>query len=315
MTRLDHREIVVQLEEFLSILFPQDSRVIYLFDPDGLRLHSISSEYKVSKQAGDLISMSDLLDNITQSNHPVIMSDNSNEEIWDTWGIHKETRTWMAAPMKVFDRNIGCITLENRQIDAYNENAIKLVQALANEAAIALENARLFKELELLSTIDPLTGLHNRRHFNAAAVLEFERSTRYDLPLSAIMMDIDHFKNVNDTYGHATGDEVLVRLAALCKKSVRLTDIVARFGGEEFCFLLPQTTLIPARDLAERLRAALAELRFESGTGEFTVTASFGVSNRLNSNDSLKNLLDRSDQALYEAKGTGRNKVVEWNHP
>ena len=238
MTRLDQREIVVQLEEFLSILFPQDSRAIYLFDPDGLRLHSISCEYKGSKQAGDLISTTVLLGNITQSSHPIIMSDNSNEEIRKTWGIQNDTRTWMAAPMVVFDRNIGYITLENRQTEAYNENTTKLVQALANEAAIALENARLFQELEILSTIDPLTGLHNRRHFNATAHLEYERSQRYDLPLSAIMMDIDHFKHVNDTYGHASGDDVLVKLAAVCKQNVRLTDIVARFGGEEFCLLL-----------------------------------------------------------------------------
>lgn len=168
------------------------------------------------------------------------------------------------------------------------------------------------QELEKLSSSDPLTGLHNRRHFGAAARIEFQRALRFDLKLSAIMMDIDHFNRVNDRFGHAMGDTVLVGVAGACKAGIRVTDLDARYGGEEFCFLLPETDLDEARILGERLRVAVAGLRFVTGGESFTVTASFGVAERLAGEDSIEDLLARSDKALYEAKKDGRDRVVAW---
>ncbi|MEI6310507.1 MAG: sensor domain-containing diguanylate cyclase, partial [bacterium] len=222
---------------------------------------------------------------------------------------------WMAVPMSAHGRNIGCLTLESRQRGAFSESAVRLVQALANEAVIAFENARLFREVQKLSAVDPLTGLYNRRHFNASGEMEFQRAVRYDLPLSAIMMDIDHFKRVNDTYGHAAGDRVLVAVAAVCIRGLRSMDLHARYGGEEFCFLLPETAPKGALNLAERLRAAVAALHFDSDKGSFALTASFGVAERLAGEDSIDPLLERSDRALYEAKRGGRNCVAMWTLP
>ncbi|MBU4354724.1 MAG: GGDEF domain-containing protein, partial [Proteobacteria bacterium] len=170
----------------------------------------------------------------------------------------------------------------------------------------------LFQEVERLSTVDPLTGLYNRRHFFASAQTEFQRSLRYNLPIAGIIMDIDHFKRVNDSYGHAVGDMVLVEMAAVCRRGIRLSDLAARYGGEEFCFLLPETDLRGAHDLAERLRADVVGLHFEADGRNFNVTASFGVAERLADKDSIDNLLERSDQALYEAKRGGRNRVMVW---
>ena len=172
------------------------------------------------------------------------------------------------------------------------------------------ERVRLFREVERLSVTDPLTGLHNRRHFNAAANDEVLRATRYQRPLSAVMVDIDHFKRVNDTYGHAVGDRVLVAVAAACVSGTRTVDIRARLGGEEFCILLPETAAAGAVAVAERLRIALAALRFASSDGQdFHVTASFGIAER-SSGEEFEALVRRADEALYEAKSTGRNRVV-----
>lgn len=171
------------------------------------------------------------------------------------------------------------------------------------------------RELEKLSSTDPLTGLHNRRHFGASARVEFERVLRFDLKLSAIMMDIDHFKRVNDRFGHAMGDTVLVEVAGACKTGIRVTDLHARYGGEEFCFLLPETGLDGARILAERLRVSVAGLHFTTDSESFSVTASFGVAERLAGENSIEDLLGRSDKALYDAKREGRNRVVTWEAP
>jgi diguanylate cyclase (GGDEF)-like protein len=310
--KLNRDEILTHLERYLTDLILQDSWAIYLVEEEGFCLKSMHGDLR-GKILGRVIAPDVLLNDLKNSSNPILISDNENGVISSEWGVHSDIRTWMAVPISSLGRNIGCLTFESRQKDAFSESTAKLVQALAYEVAIALENARLFQEVERLSTIDPLTGLLNRRKFDEIAQLEFERSRRYDIPLSAIMMDIDHFKQVNDTYGHAAGDQVLIQTASVCKRQIRLTDICARFGGEEFCFLLPQTESNAACVFAEHLRKAITELQFRASGQEFNISASFGVAGRLGSNDSVENLLEHSDQALYEAKKNGRNKVLIWN--
>lgn len=123
------------------------------------------------------------------------------------------------------------------------------------------------------------------------------------------MMDLDHFKRINDGYGHAAGDRVLVEAAAACQKILRVVDLGARLGVEEFCFLLPETDLEGGRRLAERLRAAVAGLRFQLDGEPLIVMASFGLAERKHESDSLADLLARADQAVYRAKNEGRNRV------
>jgi diguanylate cyclase (GGDEF)-like protein len=311
-SRLDQNEIVAHLEGFLKRLIPHDSSAIYLFDGDDLLLHTVWGESNKSKAAGEGALPTNLLHEIMQVSRPLIVSDTTNDVIVREWGINNETQTWMAVPLSAHGRNIGCLILESRQKSAFSVSTVRLAQALANESAIAFENARLFLEVQKLSTVDPLTGLYNRRHFNVSAQQELERALRFDLPISAIMMDIDHFKRVNDCYGHALGDRVLVEVAAVCMRGLRSIDLHARYGGEEFCFLLPQTAMKGAHSLAERLRANIAGLCFDSDKRDFTVTASFGISERLPGEDSIDNLMKRSDQAMYQAKSEGRNRVVMW---
>lgn len=164
-------------------------------------------------------------------------------------------------------------------------------------------------ELERQATTDVLTGIYNRRFFYKAAEKEFDSSSRYNQPTSLLILDIDHFKLVNDEYGHATGDEVLKALAQHCQTTVRSCDIVGRIGGEEFGILLPQTEVESARILAERLCLSFQGLVLTEDPKPITITVSIGVACRTENDQKIESLFSRADIALYQAKRTGRNKV------
>ncbi|NJB67710.1 diguanylate cyclase (GGDEF)-like protein [Desulfobaculum xiamenense] len=161
-----------------------------------------------------------------------------------------------------------------------------------------------------LANHDALTGAFNRRHFMELAQKEIERSRRYGHPLSLLMLDIDLFKNVNDTYGHATGDEVLKALVKVCRNILREVDAFGRIGGEEFAAVLPATPRAAGIQAAERIRAAVANHAMHSPKGPFHITVSIGVAQYKGNGESLDELLSRADSALYEAKGEGRDRVV-----
>jgi diguanylate cyclase (GGDEF)-like protein len=165
--------------------------------------------------------------------------------------------------------------------------------------------------LHEVARTDPLTGVSNRRRFLELFTVEFERAQRYGGELSCVMLDLDHFKVINDRYGHAIGDRVLVAAAEAFRRSLRTADVIARWGGEEFALLLPQTNLPGAQAVAERCRRALEEAVIPTDDGQVLVTVSVGVATlpgaALESPDSL---MRSADEALYEAKSRGRNRVV-----
>lgn len=166
------------------------------------------------------------------------------------------------------------------------------------------------RELEHLSRTDPLTGLANRRHFFESIELLYERHCRTGMPLALLMLDIDHFKRINDRYGHQGGDQVLVAVAMLLREHMRPYDLAARYGGEEFIALLPDVSLSEALDIAERLRRSCADLHFPSPLAALQLTASFGVAALgTKTNIPLEQLIEAADGALYLAKGNGRNRV------
>lgn len=164
---------------------------------------------------------------------------------------------------------------------------------------------------ENLASTDPLTGAINRRKFDELALRELRRVVRYHHPLTCLMLDIDHFKQINDRYGHAAGDEVLKQFYKTMVEVVRSVDIVARIGGEEFVVLLPETAHEPAVQLAERIRLAVEALQLKLESGEvITLTVSIGVSSWREPMSGVATLLERADGALYRAKGEGRNRVM-----
>lgn len=163
------------------------------------------------------------------------------------------------------------------------------------------------KRAEKLSITDSLTSIYNRIHLEESFKEELNRAKRYKTNFSIIMLDIDHFKEVNDTYGHDVGDEVLIDTVNILKQNIRATDILGRWGGEEFLIILPQTDILEAEQLAEKLRAAIYNHNF-SKIGK--KTCSFGVSEFKDDDETSKNIVKRADNALYEAKNLGRNRVV-----
>jgi len=168
---------------------------------------------------------------------------------------------------------------------------------------------RLQQELQSMASTDPLTGLLNRRRFLEQAEKEFLRSQRYQHELSAVMLDIDHFKAINDTRGHFVGDQVLIALSRAAENLLRDIDILCRWGGEEFVILMPETPLAGAAILAERLREVLARLAVDTTVGTVRFTVSAGVAARSESDAVLTDILQRADTALFAAKQHGRNHI------
>lgn len=182
------------------------------------------------------------------------------------------------------------------------------------------ERKRVESELRRMATTDPLTGLNNRRRFLELAEVEMARLRRYGRPVLVLMLDIDRFKAINDSHGHATGDRALVRLAEVCRSELRDTDHIGRLGGEEFAIILPETPLASACEVAERLRhrLALADVPLNDlpldpadlGQGCIRMTVSIGVAMSGEDDACIERALGRADRALYEAKAAGRNRVV-----
>lgn len=184
-----------------------------------------------------------------------------------------------------------------------------LVKTIARELGAALRMASLVEESRLMATTDALTGLVNRRAFSDWASRELRRTQRYQDALSLILLDVDHFKHINDRFGHAAGDLVLSSVARLLMSGIRNCDVVARWGGEEFVLALPSTPMSGAREVAERARRCLESANIVTDQGQqIPVTASFGVA-QLDAQESLEQVIDRADRAMYAAKSAGRNRV------
>lgn len=197
---------------------------------------------------------------------------------------------------------------------AFDEADLRLLQTIANQACVALELSDLYQkseDLKRISITDPLTELYNRRFFQDRLTEEIQRAKRHSQFLSLIMLDIDNFKNYNDSHGHLAGDEALKATAAILKNSVRSIDMVARYGGEEFAVILPMTDIAAAHDVAERIRSGMADRLFPDRalTLEARLSVSLGIACFPRDSESLFELVGNADKALYLAKVNGKNLV------
>jgi diguanylate cyclase (GGDEF)-like protein len=218
----------------------------------------------------------------------------------------------MIAPLRGGVRVHGLIALGRTELPPFNELDLELLQTLAFQLTSVLERALLLSDLERLAVTDGLTGLYNYRHFQERYREEVNLCRRYQHPLAVMLIDLDGFKQVNDTYGHLEGDYLLVQLADVLRNTLRNTEFIARYGGDEFVVLMPSTNLQGGVAAANRVLQAVRETHFLDtvGASRFRITLSIGVAAYPNSTQNPVDLLEKADDALETAKRSGRNRVV-----
>jgi len=232
-------------------------------------------------------------------------------------GKTESTGAMISVPLVVKKRLSGVLNLHKPEVASFSETEIKLVQAIANQAAIAIENSQLYEKARNLSNTDELTGLANRRHFQMILKREMAQAQRFHSHFTLMIIDIDHFKAYNDTHGHLRGDIVLKRVAQLFLQNTRGIDLVARFGGEEFVVLLPKTEKDGALAAGEKLRACIMAEKFpgaEESQPNKLLTISVGIAAYPTDSKDIYELLDLADRALYRSKEGGRNRVMGWSN-
>jgi len=208
---------------------------------------------------------------------------------------------------------IGIVAVVFSRINPLTPHQIELLDVFGNQASTSLKNSLLHSKIEVMATTDGLTGLFNHRQFQERLLEEFKRQNRYGSPISLLIIDLDFFKKINDTYGHPVGDLVLRGTADIIRGTVREVDMAARYGGEEFAALLIGTDKKGAIQTAERLRRAIESCEFRADGKKIRVTSSIGVASSPPDANTKEDLIEKADKALYKAKADGRNKVVGWS--
>jgi diguanylate cyclase (GGDEF)-like protein len=227
-------------------------------------------------------------------------------EILQGIGIGSEAEL-LRLPLVFEEKLLGILWLWGKGI---KQTDLPMLTIFAKQIGTSLERSRLFQEVQSLALTDHLTGLRNRRSLFELGTIEFSRSLRMQRDFCCMMLDLDHFKQINDTYGHPVGDQVVQEFAKRCQCSLRDVDLIGRYGGEEILIFLPETDLQTAMEVAERLRASVAERPINISGQKINITVSIGVSGQDENTLELETLIARADQAMYMAKHKGRNCVA-----
>jgi diguanylate cyclase (GGDEF)-like protein len=225
------------------------------------------------------------------------------------------TKSFISYPLTIGVRKIGLLNLTDKSSgESFNDVDLSLLEIIGPQIAVALERAEWQEratQFQLMSITDPLTGLLNRRYLEERLTEELNRSKRYNYSMSCLMIDIDDFKNYNDRNGHQAGDLALKITAHSLKAALRSADIACRYGGEEFCILLPQTSVTEAGVIAERMRLKVTETDYPYGKSQptGTVSISIGISTFARNIDTAESVIAAADRALYNAKRKGKNRL------
>jgi diguanylate cyclase (GGDEF)-like protein/PAS domain S-box-containing protein len=310
-------DLLQDLLDNVSEALPADRVVLYVID---IKNQEVTRFAKGGPRSEDLqpASFEELWDGFTgwavRKRQPVLSPKDSDDprESAHVRKLRRESDSGslVVVPLLYREEVLGTITAINRKDERdFTHRDAELLGTIANHASIAIKNSQLFDIVQHLAETDELTEIHNRRQLFVLGEREYLRSRRYKVPLSVIMLDIDNFKEINDTHGHAVGDGVLRTLATICQKNIRNVDILGRYGGEEFVIILPETGMKKATAVAERIREFIAESPFPTKNGEIPVTISLGVAEMKASTADLAALIDRADTAMYKAKNSGKNQV------
>ncbi|HEC97825.1 MAG TPA: GGDEF domain-containing protein [Nitrospirae bacterium] len=226
---------------------------------------------------------------------------------------HPDIKSLLIVPIMLRRKAIGVLAVSDKKGScSFSSEDEDLLLTLAFHSAFAIEKVNLHEGIVKMASTDGLTGLNNHRAFQERLDEEIERARRFGNKISLLMMDIDHFKGFNDTYGHVCGDEALKRIACTLTENIRTVDFAARYGGEEFAIILPEIPLEGAMVVAERIREAVEKQTLSLNGKEAKITLSIGVASFPDHALNRKDLIDRADKALYLAKGSGRNKVCAY---
>ena len=295
------------------------SAVTIVQEVDGKRVHKVARMLGVAAQGSKALegrSFPDnngLVANVVRYGAPLPGRDlkaMDRQVIFD-----EETQIRGLGALKIFpltagDRILGTLVAGSRRKAALDHDVLRMLEVIAIQAAQAVLRAQLYEQMERMATTDGMTGLYNNRTFQAKADEMLAHSRRYGRKCSLMLTDVDHFKSVNDTYGHLTGDQVLKGVARILKEHARDTDIVARYGGEEFAILLPETDAKGAKVIAERIREAIKAEVFQTEMGPLKITLSLGIATAPDHGTDKLVLVEQADQCLYYAKRHGRNQSV-----
>jgi eukaryotic-like serine/threonine-protein kinase len=347
---LDYDQVIDRILEQVGQVIPNDTSNMMMVEAGNIARVLRGRGYAQFGTADTLtettLKMDDAmgLRRMIETLRPIVVPDVAQDPTWVySRPEHQWIRSYIGAPIIVRDSVVGFLNVNSAIPDLYNRTHAERLQAFAHHAATAIENARLYRqaqeeiaerikvedelrrhrnhleelvkertaEVHRLAITDSLTDVFNRRHFMVLGNQALNQAQRYNHPLTALMLDIDHFKKINDSYGHAVGDEALRKLADQLRKDLRSTDILGRYGGEEFVFLMPETNLQTARQSAERMLANIRGLRIDTPQNQIGITASIGVAEwNPASQKTIDALIARADEVMYAAKQAGRNQVL-----
>jgi len=303
LTSVDPVRVVAAVERETRRLLPLDRFRMLALDADPGSQHQLRSFVPAPGEVALAPEEEGMLRRLALEKCAVLLHDLDLEDASGT------IRSLLAVPLCLDDRVLGILAVGSQTPQAYTAAQLELLTTLGQQAASALEHARQ----QQAATVDSLTGLFLRDYFFRRLQEEFHRSARYGKPFALLMLDLDAFKEINDKNGHLAGDRYLRALGPVLRASLRLADLACRYGGDEFCILLPETDGTGARAIAERIRSAVAELVADGEGTPVRTTASIGLAvHPLHDGGDLKALLRAADQALYRAKRQGRDRVVPW---
>lgn len=310
LSTLDPEMVYEKSARALARIVPFDVFGIALFEEERTRAGAMRPSFTAPDPApGALLGVLDGSDTIAQSvmrsGEMRMYGSQAADERFD--GCDDAVGEIIVAPLKTGGAVAGVITVGRRRGRTFSEREKDLFRLFVNIATIAVHNARMYQQVEHLAISDGLTGVHNYRHFREALANEVARADRYGETFCLLMMDLDHFKAVNDTVGHQQGDEVLKAVTNVLRQCSRESDYLARYGGEEFVMILPRTPLREARTVAERIRRTVRDI--DPGSPVLRVSMSIGVAAYPNSNPTMDAVLRSADAALLRAKSAGRNRV------
>lgn len=305
----DVKELLRHVNDIIIGVMGVNNSTIILYDEkkERLRVHTTNvSNRKELIALFDNINC-DALKDVLKSKQPIMENFVDRNEFPFT--EEREVCSLICVPLVTKTRDFGLVLVEHKYFNAFDDNNLRLLNIIGQQVSIALENAELYEKMHELATVDNLTGVYNRLYFQDRFQKEFELAQKECYTLSLAILDIDHFKRFNDTFGHLFGDKVLKDISGLLKNSLRSGDIIARYGGEEFVLLFPRTGLKEAFDKVEMLREKIAGTVVRDELVTASVTVSFGLATYPETSSNQSELLKMADNALYDAKESGRNCV------